>query len=90
MRGNGGGLARRKSAPALLAPRKYHEVLRRVYGDSRYAGKHLLIAGDRIYSARTGRQASRLLERIMRAKPKEMPLRVDVPAADTLILWLRG
>lgn len=68
--------------------RDCHRILRRVYEDPKYAGKHLVIVGRRIYAARTGREADRLLDRVMAKHPKAPPLLVDVPGADTLLLWL--
>lgn len=68
----------------------YRRILRKAYADPKCAGKHLRIPGDTIYAARAGREASRILARIMRTRPGRMPLRVDIPAADTLVLWLDG
>ena len=82
---------RRKRGPAPLASRSYHQILRKVYADPKYSGRHLVIVGRKIYAARTGREANRLLHRVMKERPKEAPLLVDVPGADTLLgPWTRA
>ena len=53
-----------------------------------YRGKHLIVVAGRVFTARTGEGASKILEKIRREYPKETPEITYIPDADTLILWL--
>ena len=53
-----------------------------------YRGKHVIIAAGKVFTARTGEGASKILEEIRRKYPKETPAITYIPDADTLILWL--
>jgi len=63
-------------------------LLKSVYANPRYRGKHLIIVGGEVFVARSAAGAPRLFERVARAHPKATPTLVYIPRADTLILWL--
>ena len=54
----------------------------------RYRGKHLVIIQDEVYTARTGREATRLFDRLTKKFPGKTPTLAYIPKEDTLILWL--
>ena len=58
------------------------------WANPRYRGKHLVIIQDKVYTARTGREATRLFDRLTKQFPHETPTLAYVPKEDTLILWL--
>ena len=63
-------------------------ILERVYADSRYRGKHLIIVGSKVFVARSAAAAPRLFDRVVRTHPRTTPTLVYVPRADALVLWL--
>lgn len=52
-----------------------------------YRGKHVIVAAGRVFTAKTGEGASKILEKIRREYPKQIPEITYIPNADTLILW---
>lgn len=59
-----------------------------IMSDPKYKGKHLIVAAGKVFTAKTGEGASKILEKIRREYPKEIPEITYIPDADTLILWL--
>jgi len=53
-----------------------------------YKGKHVIVVAGKVFTAKTGEGASKILEEIRRKYPKEIPAITYIPDADTLILWL--
>ena len=53
-----------------------------------YKGKHVIVAAGKVFTAKTGKVASKILEEIRHKYPKETPSITYIPEADTLILWL--
>lgn len=54
----------------------------------KYRGKHVLVVGEKVYSARTGNKALEILKKIETEDPAASPLLAYVPKSDALILWL--
>ncbi|MBL7078123.1 hypothetical protein ISS42_00500 [Candidatus Shapirobacteria bacterium] len=54
----------------------------------RYRGKHVVVAGGKIFTAKTGEGALKILTRVRKKYPEEIPAVTYIPKADTLILWL--
>lgn len=65
------------------------KLMEQVFGDPKYRGKHVIVIGGQIFSAATGKQAQKILEKVHRKYPKEIPAITYIPKADTLILWLQ-
>ncbi len=55
---------------------------------NRYRGRHVLVLGKKIFSARTGKEAFRLFKKLEKDHPQMSPLIAYIPKEDTLILWL--
>jgi len=64
------------------------DLISLIYSKSKYWGKHVIILGDRIFTAKTGTTASRLLEKLIMKYPHETPVITYVPKADALILFI--
>ncbi|OGC06229.1 hypothetical protein A2230_03095 [candidate division WOR-1 bacterium RIFOXYA2_FULL_36_21] len=58
-----------------------------IYSNSKYFGRHVVIIHGKIYSAKTGKEASRILEKAVKKYPLETPTITYVPKADSLILF---
>lgn len=52
----------------------------------KYRGKHVLVVGEKIYSAKTGDKALGLLKKIEAKDPSVSPLLAYIPKSDALIL----
>ena len=55
--------------------------------DPQYRGYHVIVAGGKVFKARTGEKASKILDEVRQKYPKEIPAITYIPDADTLILW---
>lgn len=59
-----------------------------VLNNPRYRGKHIVVISGKVYTAKTGTRANRLIDRLEKQYPAETPAITYIPKADTLILWL--
>lgn len=53
----------------------------------KYRGRHVLVVGRKVYTAKTGSQALKILEKLEKKDPTCSPLITYIPKAGTLILW---
>lgn len=51
-----------------------------------YKGKHIIIAAGKVFTAKTGREANKILDMIHDKYPSEIPEITYIPKADSLIL----
>ncbi len=59
-----------------------------IMGDLKYKGKHVIVMAGEIFTAKTGKEANKILDRLEKQYPSETPAITYIPKADTLILWL--
>ena len=59
-----------------------------VMNDPRYRGFHVIVVAGKVFKAKTGEGASRILDEVRQKYPKEIPAITYIPDVDTLILWL--
>lgn len=64
------------------------KLMGQVFANPKYRGKHVIVAGGQIFTAATGKGASKILDRIHKKYPKETPSITYIPKVETLILWL--
>lgn len=67
---------------------KEKNLLVKIYQNPRYKGKHIIIIKDRVHVAKTGREASSVLAKLLKRYPKSTPTITYIPKADALILIL--
>lgn len=60
--------------------------MRQIMENPRYKGKHVVIAGGKVFTARTGEGASKILKKAREKYPQQIPQVTYIPKADTLIL----
>lgn len=53
-----------------------------------YKGKHVIVIAGKVFTAKTGNQANKILDRLEKKYPNEIPAITYIPKADALILWL--
>ena len=58
-----------------------------VMSDPHYRGFHVIVVAGKVFKAKTGEKASKILDEVRRKYPKEVPAITYIPDADTLILW---
>ncbi|OGG22177.1 hypothetical protein A3D03_02665 [Candidatus Gottesmanbacteria bacterium RIFCSPHIGHO2_02_FULL_40_13] len=58
-----------------------------VLNDPRYRGYHVIVAAGKVFKAKTGEGASKILDEVGKKYPQEIPAITYIPDADTLILW---
>ncbi len=64
------------------------KLISKVYRDSKYKGKHIVIIGGKIYTTKTGQAKTKLLEKLLKKYPKEIPTITYIPSEDSLILLI--
>lgn len=57
-----------------------------IFKNPKYKGKHVVLAGDKIYTAKTGEGASKILLDVRKKYPNLTPEIAYLPKAHTLIL----
>lgn len=60
----------------------------KVLNNPAYKGKHVIIIAGKIFTAKTGREVNRILDKLEKKYPKAIPAITYIPKADALILWL--
>lgn len=58
-----------------------------VLKSSRYKGKHVIVVAGKVFTAKTGEGALKILEKVEKEYPDEIPAITYIPKADSLILW---
>lgn len=59
-----------------------------VFKNPRYRGKHVILAGGKIYTAKTGDGAAEILKKLEKKHPDMVPEVAYFPKARSLILWM--
>ncbi len=59
-----------------------------IIADPRYKGRHVIVIAGRVFTAETGKEATKVLAEVEKKYPREIPAITYIPKADTLILWL--
>lgn len=62
--------------------------MEKVMNDPQYRGYHVIVVAGKVFKARTGEGASKILEKIHKKYPKKIPEITYLSDADSLILWL--
>jgi len=52
-----------------------------------YRGKHIIMIANKVYTATTGKNASKLFDKLTKKYPDKTPTITYIPKNDTLILW---
>ncbi|MEK7616965.1 MAG: DUF5678 domain-containing protein [Patescibacteria group bacterium] len=63
------------------------QTMIQIMSNPKYKGKHIIVMKGEVFTAKTGGSANKLLDRLEKKYPKEIPVITYVPKADTLILW---
>lgn len=69
-----------------MADKNRLEKMQKIMADPRYRGEHVIVVGDRVYTARTGKKAARILKELRKERPEETPVVTYIPEADSLVL----
>lgn len=62
-------------------------TMEQVMDDPRNRGYHVIVIAGKLYRARTGEGASKILDEVRKKYPNDIPAITYIPDADTLILW---
>lgn len=63
-------------------------TMEKILNNPRFRGKHVIVVAGKVFTAKTGKKASKILTGVRRKYPKETPAITYIPDADALILWL--
>lgn len=61
-------------------------IFKKIWGNPRYAGKHVIVIAGKVFTAKTGGEASQLFDKVVRKYPGKIPSLTYVPKAESLIL----
>ncbi len=67
---------------------KQDRLLIKTLLNPQYRGKHIIMIKGKIYSAKNGKEATLLFDRLTKKYPSYTPTLAYVPKEDALILWL--
>lgn len=56
--------------------------------DPRYRGKHIIMIAGKVFTAKTGKEASKIFDKVTKKYPGKSPTITYIPKEDALILWL--
>ena len=59
-----------------------------IFKNSRYRGKHVILAAGKVYTAKTGEGAAEVLKKLEKKHPRVIPEVAYLPKARSLILWI--
>lgn len=72
-----------------MIKRKHHKItMVNIMSDPKYKGKHIVVIDDKIFTATSGKEANKILDKLEKRYPKETPAITYIPKEDTLILWI--
>jgi len=71
----------------MKKPRLEKITIEKVMANPRYRGYHVIVVAGKVFKARTGEGASKILDEVQKKYPNEIPEITYLPDADTLILW---
>lgn len=57
-----------------------------VMSNPKYRGKHVIVIGGKVFTAKSGPEANKILDKLEKLYPKETPAITYIPKTDTLIL----
>ena len=61
-------------------------TMERVMDDPKYRGYHVIVVAGKVFKARTGERASKILRSVRKDYPGEIPAITYIPDVDSLIL----
>lgn len=59
-----------------------------IFKNPRYRGKHVILAAGKVYTAKTGEGAAKILKELEKSHPQMIPEIAYLPKAHSLILWM--
>ena len=59
-----------------------------VFKNPHFRGKHIILVGGKVFTAKTGEGASEILKKTRKKYPNETPEIAYLPKAQSLILWM--
>jgi hypothetical protein len=59
-----------------------------IMNNPRYRGKHVIVIANKIFTAKTGTQVNKVLDKLEKKYPKATPAITYIPKSDSLILCL--
>lgn len=59
-----------------------------ILNDPNYRGKHVILVAGKVFTAKTGTEANKVIDKLEKKYPREIPAVTYIPNTDTLILWL--
>ena len=74
---------------AVVRKDRYERQIKILFQEPRFKGKHIILIGGKIFTAATGKQASRLFDRVTKDYPRQIPTLAYIPKAEALILLCR-
>lgn len=59
-----------------------------IFKNSKYRGQHVILAANKVFTAKTGEGAAKILADVRVRYPHETPEIAYLPKAHSLILWM--
>lgn len=59
-----------------------------IFKNSKFRGKHVVLVGGKVFTAKTGEGATEILQKVRIKYPNQTPEIAYLPKAQSLILWM--
>lgn len=66
--------------------RKAQLDIKKIFGNPKFRGKHIVAVEGQVFTARTGKEAVRLFNKTVKKYPGKTPTVTYVPKAESLVL----
>jgi len=60
--------------------------MKKIFQDPKLRGKHIIMVGDQVFTARTGKEAVKIFKEVTKDYPGLQPTVTYIPKAESLIL----
>lgn len=67
--------------------RKKKRTMADVFANPRFRGKHVVLVANKIFTAKTGQGAAKILDKVFKKYPKETPEIAYLPKSHSLTLF---
>lgn len=70
-----------------MVKKQAKKKIRDILSNPRYRGKHIILVAGKVFTARTGEGANKILDKIKKKYPDKTPEVAYLPKNQSFILW---
>lgn len=66
----------------------FQSGIKNIFQDPKLRGKHIIMVAGHVFTARTGKEAVKIFNKVTKEYPREQPTVTYIPKAESLILLI--